>query len=314
MRREGHHPSDQDLLLWADGELSSKRAADIREHLTTCRMCRDRMTDLEEAITDFVRAYRREVGVELPPVEGPRALLRARLAEHSWWSGTGDNRWFGRMGSRVAALLSLLGIGIGFWQYLERRNESRQTYDLSKTIAIPNAILTPGATASVSVQDVCGTNGSVVNDPAVPDPLKQEVLKEYGLNDLSNNAYEIDYLVTPRLGGTASIRNLWPQPSLNTAWNARAKDALEDRLHYLVCSGQLDLTTAQREISLDWIAAYKKYFRTNEPLHEHSGRTTFLQRFEAMIPPVFAASFLAAERRIQRPRPALPYSSETTES
>ena len=48
------------------------------------------------------------------------------------------------------------------------------------------------------------------------------------------------------------------------------KDALEDRLHSLVCSGQLDLGKAQREISQDWVAAYKKYFRTNQPLQEHS--------------------------------------------
>jgi hypothetical protein len=33
----------------------------------------------------------------------------------------------------------------------------------------------------------------------------------------------------------------------------------------MVCSGQLDLATAQREISQDWVAAYKKYFRTNAP-------------------------------------------------
>jgi len=39
------------------------------------------------------------------------------------------------------------------------------------------------------------------------------------------------------------------------------KDALEDRLHTMVCSGQLDLATAQRELSRDWVAAYKKYFK-----------------------------------------------------
>jgi hypothetical protein len=94
------------------------------------------------------------------------------------------------------------------------------------------------------MQDVCSASFST-NDPAVPDPLKQGVLKAYRLHDVSANAYEIDYLVTPQLGGAADIRNLWPQPSLNTVWNARVKDALEDRLHDLVCSGQLGLATAQ---------------------------------------------------------------------
>ena len=43
------------------------------------------------------------------------------------------------------------------------------------------------------------------------------------------------------------------------------KDDLEERLHEMVCTGQLDLTTAQRDIATDWIAAYKKYFRTDRP-------------------------------------------------
>jgi hypothetical protein len=34
----------------------------------------------------------------------------------------------------------------------------------------------------------------------------------------------------------------------------------------MVCTGQVDLTTAQREIASDWIAAYKKYFHTDRPL------------------------------------------------
>ena len=45
----------------------------------------------------------------------------------------------------------------------------------------------------------------------------------------------------------------------------RLKD--EDRLHELVCRGDVDLPTAQREISSDWIAAYKKYFHPDEPIN-----------------------------------------------
>jgi hypothetical protein len=47
------------------------------------------------------------------------------------------------------------------------------------------------------------------------------------------------------------------------------KDALEDRLRQMVCGGQLDLTTAQHEIAVNWIAAYKKYFHTARPLARH---------------------------------------------
>jgi len=33
--------------------------------------------------------------------------------------------------------------------------------------------------------------------------------------------------------------------------------------------GELDLVTAQQDISRDWVAAYKKYFRTDRPLQQH---------------------------------------------
>lgn len=44
------------------------------------------------------------------------------------------------------------------------------------------------------------------------------------------------------------------------------KDDLEDRLRDMVCAGSLDLTEAQKEIAENWIAAYKKYFDTEQPL------------------------------------------------
>jgi len=47
--------------------------------------------------------------------------------------------------------------------------------------------------------------------------------------------------------------------SNSALWNARVKDQLEQRLHELVCSGKLDLATAQHDIAVDWIAAYRKY-------------------------------------------------------
>jgi len=43
------------------------------------------------------------------------------------------------------------------------------------------------------------------------------------------------------------------------------KDALERKLQKLVCAGQLDLETAQREIASDRIEAYKKYARASPP-------------------------------------------------
>jgi hypothetical protein len=34
----------------------------------------------------------------------------------------------------------------------------------------------------------------------------------------------------------------------------------------MVCRGDMDLATAQRDISSDWIAAYRKYFHSDQPV------------------------------------------------
>jgi len=100
----------------------------------------------------------------------------------------------------------------------------------------------------------------------VSTSLRQEVLHEYGIANARMSDYEIDYLIAPGLGGKEDIRNLWPESYRSQTWNAYVKDGLEERLHQLVCGGELDLTTAQRDIATDWIAAYKKYFHTDRPL------------------------------------------------
>ena len=53
--------------------------------------------------------------------------------------------------------------------------------------------------------------------------------------------------------------------SQTSPWNLYVKDALERKLHKLVCAGQLDLKTAQRKIASDWIEAYEKYVAKSSP-------------------------------------------------
>lgn len=231
------HADDRDLILFTDGELDTSREAGIRQHLETCAACRERAQQLRDVFAEYASL---QSEMALPDSRAARAELRARL-----WTQDKSRLVPLALGLAACATLALLVAG-----YMPG--------DLSK----PKTALTPGETRSITVSDVCSAeNGTRM----IPVSLQQKVFHEYGIRNARPSAYEVDYLITPELGGADSIRNLWPEP-YSTVWNAHVKDALEDRLHSMVCEGKLDLRTAQRDIATDWIAAYKKYFHTDRPL------------------------------------------------
>ena len=263
---EPFHLSDQDILLVLDGEASRRGAKQARTHLAACWLCRSRLAELESTIGDFVTLHRRTLDPQLPAATGSRALLKARLSEAAAQPITDSWPRFlqispHHLGHRAAAyfcvalLISVLG-GRLLLKHFQLRSST--DYLSLASAAVPDPKLTPGATRPVNIGDVCSMpHEQVVRD--VPGSLREEVFKEYGIVNPRPEDYEIDYLIAPGLGGTEDIRNLWPEPSTSSKWNAHVKDALEERLHQLVCDGRLDLPTAQRAIATDWISAYKKY-------------------------------------------------------
>jgi len=271
MPDEELHISDQDLLRSVDGELPGSRARRVRAHLTACWLCRTRLAELEATIADFVHAHRRTLDPQLPPAAGPRALLKVRLAQAASKSRVAPwpkfLQFFFPRGAMAYVAVALLLVATGsvlLTQHFARSLPSSRSIPIENA-AVPNRSLTPGATRPVSLHDVCSTgHEEVVRD--VPASLRQRVFHEYGIASARAEDYEIDFLIAPRLGGAEDIHNLWPEPYTLPAWNAHVKDALEEHLHQMVCQGSLDLPTAQRDISTDWIAAYKKYFHTERPL------------------------------------------------
>jgi anti-sigma factor RsiW len=263
MKYEDSHPSDEQLLLEVDGELSTHEQEALRSHLGACWRCRARRREIENAIAGFIRVQQGELSAALPPAAGPRALLKARLAELSatppssgWLVPARRLDWMLAAAFAGIAAISLLLAH----SFLHRQN---QPFRNAVVFSIPNSRLTPGAAVLASRQSVCSQAN--VKNKAVPAALQKRVFEEYGIREAQPQAYEVDYLVTPALGGADDVRNLWPH-SYSAVWNARVKDELEDRLREMVCDGRLDLTEAQREIAENWIAAYKKYFHTEQPL------------------------------------------------
>jgi hypothetical protein len=271
MRNENAHPTEDELLLTADGELPNRRAAQIQSHLAACWECRARMSEIQTTIADFMRVHRCTMDSQLPPIAGPRALLRARLSEAASKPKIRSKQFSMRFAfaaitavllCAVFLILAVSGKYLLQHSALHAASSNIAPFELG---AIPNPGLTPGATRTVAVDEVCSmTHEQVVAE--VSPQMQQRVFQEYGIVNPRPNEFEIDYLIAPGLGGTEDIHNLWPQRYTSQTWNAYVKNSLEERLHRLVCAGKLDLATAQHDIATDWIAAYKKYFHTDQPL------------------------------------------------
>lgn len=257
MMSEESHLSDQEMLLAVDGELSARDAARVQSHLTACWDCRSRKQRIEATIGDFMRLHHGELGSQIPAPDGPRALLKAQLAQ---LAGSSHRSWFQRLTWPMVAAACTLALVAYVVSYT--RSQRQRAHIVA--VAIPNPNLTPGATILLTQSEVCMEPSA--KNKAVPVALQRRVFDEYGIRSAAPSAYEVDYLITPALGGADDIHNLWPQAYSATVWNAQVKDALEDHLRDLVCDGQLDLATAQRELAANWIEAYKKYFHTDRPL------------------------------------------------
>lgn len=133
---------------------------------------------------------------------------------------------------------------------------------------LPDPTLTPGAINPEATKDVIcvkgytsgvDKNGAKVRN--LSEKTKKQIYKAYKIDPKSGN-FEVDHLISLQLGGSNDPKNLWTQSYDSQPYNARMKDGLENTLHALVCKGKVDLSTAQKEVSTNWIEAYKKYVGT----------------------------------------------------
>lgn len=251
MPKRSEHLADKTLVQLLDGELSPRAARMANAHLEACWECRTREGELAGAIGELMRS---RAGCPEKSA-GARALFRARLAQLAAVPET-KFHWT-RLPAAAAVFLAVLAVLI-----ISSRTVSAEGPK-------PKSRLTPGETRPVSLVEICGApeTGQTADqdsDRRIPPETRRVVFHEYGMDPAQASAYEVDYLITPELGGATTLRNLWPQP-YSARWNARVKDRLEHRLHQLVCQGKVELATAQHDISTDWISAYRKYVEPDAP-------------------------------------------------
>lgn len=255
------HATDDELLLLADGDQGGALAA-AAAHVRSCDTCGGRLMRITVADALLQQSREREGWLGEAHVSRARSRLHARLA-----ASAGPSPWASRWAVRVGAVACVIALAAVAFVRREVRRDVRPAPSgaplLSASGALPIRSITPGATVAVAVEELCR---QMPWEPSpVPRTVRETVLRAYGMEQVPDHEYELDYLITPDLGGSSDPRNLWPEPYHAPEWNARVKDELETLLPQLVCEGQVDLATAQREIAHDWIAAYKKYFKTDRP-------------------------------------------------
>ena len=270
MSHDTPHPSEDTLLRAIDGELRPGAAAALDTHLTSCDGCRSRLQEMRTIAAEISASCRDGKTISQPGLEQLRARLQTSLVRRS---AALDRSWRFKAARRlarvpatalVAAALLVVAVAGAAGRYAIEGTRSIRAAGRAEPGALPIAAITPGATARVSVADLCAGRGPSKEE--IAPEVRRAVLRDYGMEDLPDAEYELDYLITPELGGSSDRRNLWPERYGSRVWNARVKDELEQLLPSLVCRGALDLNTAQRDIAADWIAAYKKYFRTDRPV------------------------------------------------
>jgi hypothetical protein len=127
--------------------------------------------------------------------------------------------------------------------------------------ANPDRRCSPGAYyRGLTKRVLCSPSFHTGDVRSVPDAEKHAVERAYGLEvKRYGSALEIDHIVSLELGGSNDIANLFPERA-DAHPGFRVKDALENKVHALVCSGAITLTAARHGIAENWQALYRRVF------------------------------------------------------
>jgi hypothetical protein len=268
------HVSDDVLVLMVGGELSPRHARRARRHMGSCSPCRRRLTEFETTLASLRDDVRSASAFPLPPAAAARDRLKRRLAAYverrqTFLRGLDLQVPLPRARWLYASVVLVLAAYAGVFHSQPPPRVSLANQNPGTLAPVPRRDLTPGVAEPVALEQVCGPSRAGRTAP-VPLVVHRHVFERYGADYRRAAEYELDYLITPELGGVPDARNLWPQPFAGTPWNAYVKDELERLLHRRVCDGALDLAEAQREMAGDWISAYKRHFQTEEPLRDYA--------------------------------------------
>ena len=127
---------------------------------------------------------------------------------------------------------------------------------------LPDTTKTPGDTVpGIMLMDLC--NPEFLSPQPVTIPTIKKVMLLYKIPPAVMNAYVYDQLIPVNLGGSADVKNVWPQTKIF----ADKKDRLELKLNWMVCNAKLSIKEARYIIKFDWLTAYRLYVLGDTSAH-----------------------------------------------
>ena len=294
------HLRDDVLQRFTDHELDARRQKTVEAHLADCRVCRERLARLS-AVADLFEVSDRSTDDDAEWLERAKDRLRHDLKRAA---PSSRPLWIGHAGTATTAIGLASAAAAVFAAVLYLRAPALGPLvpptptPVTDAAMLPIVSLTPGATWDVTVEELCAAKAR--EQRPVSDAVRASVLHDYGMDRVPPAEYELDYLVTPDLGGAPDAKNLWPQRYGSTTWNPQVKDQLEHRLSHMVCAGTVALVTAQRDLATNWISAYRKYFKSDVPLDVQSAgdASTDPSGDEPLLYPVWRPSDASSLRLI----------------
>jgi hypothetical protein len=167
----------------------------------------------------------------------------------------------------VLGAIALAIVAILVWKWPHHQSSAVPSDYAGPADIYPNRSISPGeADPDATVDKVCTPGySSEVRD--VSQSTKNQVFELYGIPESKRYTivdghkkpnYEVDHIISLELGGSNSIKNLFPQP-YEPRPGAYEKDLVENWLHRQVCSEHtMSLQEAQEAISSDWYKIYLK--------------------------------------------------------
>ena len=120
--------------------------------------------------------------------------------------------------------------------------------------------LNPDVRQETIQQTICvkGYSSTVRPSTSYTGPIKSRLMREAGMPDDERSDWALDHHIPIALGGhPRRLDNL----QLLTQHDNSRKSRIEVKLLCYVCTGQMQLDQAQKEVWDDWEAAYKRHAR-----------------------------------------------------